>query len=90
VPTQNISQSSTCAVADLVIDALVTTEHELLEHIASLETNAAVFRDVAIATLDALRDLTVRHERLLRAHEQLADDYRRVREDTLFAAGAGA
>ena len=70
-------------IENLAFDLVVADER-----IAALEADVAVYREVLCASLDALRDLTVRLDRLNAAHRQVANDYRRLREDLLVAAGA--
>jgi chromosome segregation ATPase len=70
--------------------ALEDAAYELVwadERIRSLEADAAVYRLVAEAALDALERLTVRYDELRAEHDELTDEYRRMREDALLAAG---
>lgn len=65
---------------ELVIQALAATEAELREHIANLEADVAVYREIAQAALDALRQVTVAHQTLQRTNHDLRDEFRAFRE----------
>jgi len=73
---------------ELVIEDLSSENATLRAEIVELDTDAAVYRELALATFDALRDLTLRHDRLLADRDRLRDENRRLREDRLIAAGA--
>jgi phage shock protein A len=72
---------------DVVIRQLADDEALLLERISSLEADVGVYRELAAAACDALRDLTVRYQRLHASFSQLRDAYRALRA-RLLEAGA--
>ena len=77
-------------VANAVCEMLALSEAELLERVASLEADVAVYRELALAGVQALADLTVRHARLRDDRARLLDEYRRLREHLIRDSGAAA
>ena len=71
---------------DLVIEELAAREQSLLVQVLSLETDVSVYRELLIASCDALRDLTVRHQRLQQDKQQVIDEYRAFRQQMLIPA----
>jgi hypothetical protein len=74
--------------SDLTIETLALSEAELLEHLASLETDMAVYRELAVAGFDAVRDLTIRNDKLRADRDRLRDENSALREHLLLKAGA--
>ena len=73
---------------DLVIADLADAEAALRDYVASLEADVGVYRELAIAGFDALRDLTMRLDRMTADRNMWRDEARRLREDHLLRAGA--
>ena len=73
---------------DLVIEQLRDDEALLRERVASLEADVAVYRELAAAAVDALRDLTARFERLQNSSRLLRDELSAFRERVLLESGA--
>lgn len=73
---------------DLVIEQLADDEGQLTEQIASLSMDVGTYRDLAIATLDALRDVTIQNAKLTALNQERQDECRRLREELLLRAGA--
>jgi hypothetical protein len=71
---------SVSRVSDGVIDHLALSEAELLERVASLESDVATYRDLALTGITALADLTARHTRLRADRDRLLAEFRRLRE----------
>jgi hypothetical protein len=76
--------------ADLVITALADDEVLLQERIGSLEGDVRVYRDLAIAGLTALHDLTVQHRALRDDRDRLRDQLRVIAEESWLRAGVDA
>lgn len=74
--------------ADLVIEALALSEAELLQRVADLEADVAVYRELAQAGIHELHELTLSHERLRDQHQRLLDEYRHLRVQIMSAAVA--
>lgn len=72
-------------VADLVIAALADENARLYERIMSLETDAAVYRELGQAAIDALQHLTVQHKALQATYHRLRDEQRALHEQILLA-----
>jgi uncharacterized coiled-coil DUF342 family protein len=71
-----------------IIDILCASEAELRARVRQLEEDAAVYREICVAALDALRQLTVQHDRLRAEYQRLRDEYRDLREQVMLEAGA--
>lgn len=89
---------NSCAVAvadrgvkdyrDVVIECYGDENAALRERIVSLEADVAVYRELTCAAFDALRDRTVRYQRLQESSNRLSEEYRALREQLLLNAGA--
>lgn len=75
-------------MVDLVIADLADENALLREWIASLETDLGVYREIAVAALDAVRELTVRNQSLVSSRARLLDELHAYREHALVRAGA--
>jgi len=73
---------------DVVIEELAASEAMLLDYIATLEADRAVFRELAFAAFDGLRELTIRNEALQHTVIRLRDELHALRERELLRAGA--
>ena len=61
-------------------DPLAMSDEDLL---VNLIAEADAYRRLAQASFHALHDLQAEHDRHLRAHHRLVDEYRRLREQVL-------
>jgi hypothetical protein len=94
--TNNLSRTSSSVstvpdsrtVADLVIETLAGSEAELLERVASLEADVAVYRLLAAAAFDVLQILTAQHQAHEASCDRLRDEYRALCEQTFLKAAA--
>ena len=68
---------------ELVIEDLADENVLLREGIASLEADLGTYREIAIATLDALVNVTQQNERLRHDYQQQRDAYRWLRDEIL-------
>jgi YD repeat-containing protein len=75
-------------VDDMVIEHLALSEAELLERVASLEADVAIYQELTCAAFDALHDLTVSRDREREQHQRVCDEYRALREHVMLQAGA--
>ncbi len=75
---------------DAALEFFAGRELELRERVASLEADVAVYRELAVAGFDALRDLTVRYRRLQASANRVHDEYRELRQQLLLEAGVAA
>jgi hypothetical protein len=69
--------------ADFAYEAAVQRERAV-----SLEEDAAIYRLLAVAALDAVHMLTRRNDRLRDERDRLRDELRALREQCLLRAGA--
>lgn len=67
--------------ADLALEMLADRELELVERVASLESDIRTYRELAMAGFRALHDVTVQHRALVDEHEQLKDQLRFIAEE---------
>lgn len=72
---------------ELVIDELAAENAMLRDRTAGLETDVAVYREIACAAIDVLQALTVQNQRLECAARRARDEARSSREAALLAAG---
>jgi hypothetical protein len=73
---------------EVVITDLADENGWLRERVASLEADVAVYRELAIAAMDALREVTVRNQALEPTNARLRDEVKAYRENALLRAGA--
>jgi hypothetical protein len=72
---------------DLVIKELADSEAALLDHLTDLELDRDAYRELALATFDALVALTEKYQELHAEHDQLKQTFRFFREASLLASG---
>jgi hypothetical protein len=75
------------AATDFLIENFA---HDLVlahERIASLEADVGVYQDILRATLDTLRDLTVKLDEKRAQKEEVTEEFKRFREEALIKAG---
>ena len=75
-------------VLEIVIEDLADENALLRERIASLEADVGTYRELAIATLDALAHVTQQHQQLRNDYQEQSDAYRWLCQETLLRAGA--
>jgi hypothetical protein len=75
---------------DLVITDLADENDVLRAYIREIEADMGTYRELAVANFDALHRLSAEHSKLVNDYTRLADDSRRLREDTLIRRGAAA
>ena len=61
-------------VPDLVIEMLAQSEAELIERVASLESDVQVYHDMTVVAFDIIRDLTEQNRGLVITRARLRDD----------------
>jgi hypothetical protein len=74
--------------ADIVIETLALSEAELLGRVATLEADVQIYRELAVASFDALQGLTLCNRRLRDSGDRLRDENRALRAQILRNAGA--
>ena len=60
--------------ADLVIEELASSEAALRDHVASLEADVGVYRELAVVAFDIVQDLTRKNRDLVRKCDRIRDD----------------
>jgi hypothetical protein len=73
-----------------VIRHLALSEVELLERVASLDTDVASYRELVSVALEQIAALTARHTALREQHHRLIDECRRLRAHSLRSSGVAA
>jgi len=73
------------AVLEMEVELLAGFDAELRARIVELEEDAAVYREVLVAALDALSTLTVKYDALRERYREACDRARRQREEWLIA-----
>jgi hypothetical protein len=76
------------AAIDLVIDDLAAENAMLCEHLRDLEADRDVYRELLVATLDALAEVTTDRNRQREQKQRVVHEYRALRERLLLQAGA--
>jgi hypothetical protein len=66
-------------VADLVIDDLVASEADLMDHACALTVERDSFRAALHAAVEAVAEITRERDRLRARYHQLLDEYRALR-----------
>ena len=79
-------ETSTSSAVDLVITDLADSEVALLERIASLEADVAIYRELAVQAIHSLHDLVQERDRQRERYARLLEEFKSFRRRVMTEA----